>query len=1547
MINTRQLIRLCLLTGLLAFTSAANADDIDIYSGLGSETNMPNIMIVLDNAANSNADMGACTYWDGTSPSGGSKTMGNNQCALANLAKRLSTRADGSALFSMGFTTLTGVDLPLTPVDDNTYTGPNPLTITGTVVSIPGGTSNRWAIIMAVKALSTESGKVGQGAELQETWAYYTGGNGTYSGVNTAKGLLSGTVHTGTSAANGCQKNYVIFLSGVKAGSSHALELGELPPLDAVVRNALASGQITATQAKELDPSYPGYTGAIPNKLEKGYGIEWARLMNNIDVNSASSGMQSIVTYSISTGATAIPPAAITNGMELFIRDVGTYGGGKYFAAGTSGTELENHILKVLNEIQAVNSVFSSSSLPVSVNAQGTFLNQIYMGMFRPDAGAMPRWPGNLKQYQFVIDPTTGALNLADSLGNLALSTAGTGFISPNAISFWSCTNLTTPYTNPYLTASPANLSTNQIALLDTNKQNCVDPTDGFWKNDPSSPNAVAKGFDLPDGERVERGGSAQRIRQVNLSNDYATAPGTSTNPRKLYTWCPSGSGCINSLTDATNRFDTSNTDLVATAFGATLNANIASLTRSDTTVTVVTSTNHGFSSGDSITIANAAPNDYNGTFTITKTGDKQFTYGITVHPPTTATGSYTASVPGAGVSVSSLVRSGNTVTVTTASSHGMSFGDQVILEGANSNDYNGSFSITSAPSLTSFSFTLNERPVTVAGFGSASSVTKQTGAGCPCSTTVAINAWNSATPGIVRVLGSTTVTVNTDTAIGSGGTKYVVGKSVTITGVVDSNGTSIPEYNGSFIITSVSGQSFTFTTTLSPPSPDTGTIIASTSLAKPITNLTRVGNIATATVPLHPYLVGDKITISGTPGTNEAPYTGTYVISSVAGDNFDYTLVTTPLSPAVGVGGVSMTGTRSSGLDAANLSDLISWVRGKDNQGDEQGPGGTTTVRPSIHGDVLHSRPTVINYGAYPVSITATADSGSIRTATASSAEVSSIASFGALPIVTFANGQACPVTVASSTTFTYFASGCGAAGAQSAAVGSKVVVFYGDNGGVFHAVNGNQTSNFNSAKPGEELWGFIPKQFFTKLNRLRTNSPQLNLPSTPPGISPKPIIKDYFIDGATGVYQLIDGLGNTTKAVLYLSMRRGGNFIYALDVTNPETPTILWTVDASSAGMGELGDTWSQPKVARVKGYCGGVACTSSTPQTPVLIFGGGYDTNEDDEPPLANTKGRAIFVLDALTGTKIWSASHTSGTGSCSGTTTLATCTVAGMDYGIPSDITLVDRNLDGFIDRLYAADVGGNIWRVDLQPGGNSTPDYWQVNRLAALGCETGACTIPTATSQRKFFYPPEVIAASSTYNYDAVIAGTGDREHPLISSLATQRYNRIVLVKDTYTGDNAAGMAPVSFGGTNSLFDATSSLWDGSLNGYYITLAAGEKVVNAPLVTAGFAYMGTNQPAPSSATECTSNLGIAKGYRLNPYNGAYNSVEFSGGGLPPSAVSGVVNVVVDGVVKQVPFLIGGGNPDCVGADCKSALGGQKPPIDVSTKRTRTYRYIKNK
>ena len=92
---------------------------------------------------------------------------------------------------------------------------------------------------------------------------------------------------------------------------------------------------------------------------------------------------------------------------------------------------------------------------------------------------------------------------------------------------------------------------------------------------------------------------------------------------------------------------------------------------------------------------------------------------------------------------------------------------------------------------------------------------------------------------------------------------------------------------------------------------------------------------------------------------------------------------------------------------------------------------------------------------------------------------------------------------------------------------------------------------------------------------------------------------------------------------------------------------------------------------------------------------------------------------------------------------------------MNWAIPADISFVDRNNDGKTDRFYAADTGGNVWRVDLEPDAGNTPDKWQVSKLAALGCSTGVCT--GGATPRKFFFPPNVVSVGVTGNIRCRVA----------------------------------------------------------------------------------------------------------------------------------------------------------------------------------------------
>jgi type IV pilus assembly protein PilY1 len=120
-------------------------------------------------------------------------------------------------------------------------------------------------------------------------------------------------------------------------------------------------------------------------------------------------------------------------------------------------------------------------------------------------------------------------------------------------------------------------------------------------------------------------------------------------------------------------------------------------------------------------------------------------------------------------------------------------------------------------------------------------------------------------------------------------------------------------------------------------------------------------------------------------------------------------------------------------------------------------------------------------------------------------------------------------------------------------------------------------------------------------------------------------------------------------------------------------------------------------------------------------------------------------------------------------------------------------------------------------------------------------------------------------------YDAVLIGSGDREHPFDTSVV----NRYYMFKDRKTGVSGAGQATIT---EADLYDATSdSLQTASgsalasaqaallaAKGWMMTLATGEKVVGGSTTIAGTTYFNTNQPAaPAPSNTCANDLGVAR------------------------------------------------------------------------------------
>lgn len=530
----------------------------------------------------------------------------------------------------------------------------------------------------------------------------------------------------------------------------------------------------------------------------------------------------------------------------------------------------------------------------------------------------------------------------------------------------------------------------------------------------------------------------------------------------------------------------------------------------------------------------------------------------------------------------------------------------------------------------------------------------------------------------------------------------------------------------------------------------------------------------------------------------------------------------------------------------------LINWARGLNNKsGDEFGL--ATDMRPSTHGDIVHSRPVPVNHGT----------------------EVS-----------------------------------------------PSIVVYYGGNDGVLRAVNGNRDimkdgtvgsiiSGGITYAPGAELWSFMPPQFYSKIKRLRDNSPAISYPtSTVPGALPK----DYGFDGPITAFQ--GAIGGLNKAYVYASMRRGGRALHAFDVTTPGSPALLWHKGCPNAaddtgcstGYSSIGQTWSSMKSLYATGYGSGTS--------PLLIMGGGYDTCEDYDVgtvggknhncTVAATKGNKVFVLDAATG---------------------AVVKEFPTDRAVIADSTIV-RDAAGKAKYAYTADMGGNVYRMAF---GTGAPSTWTITKIASLGCDTpAACT--DSVPNRKFMFAPSVATTDNETYY--VLLGSGDREKPVkeyVSSKSVTNYFFMLKDKPSDTGwltsENATCGANVMCKGSLLGILTSAKPSDAELaakKGWYLGLTSTEQVVTSSVIIFGVVTFSTHQPAVTAANACTNNLGTTRVYNIGYLNAASANDTDSryehlvGDGLPPSPVAG--QVTLDNG-QTVPF--------CIGCSKNSPLEGAPP------------------
>jgi len=330
-------------------------------------------------------------------------------------------------------------------------------------------------------------------------------------------------------------------------------------------------------------------------------------------------------------------------------------------------------------------------------------------------------------------------------------------------------------------------------------------------------------------------------------------------------------------------------------------------------------------------------------------------------------------------------------------------------------------------------------------------------------------------------------------------------------------------------------------------------------------------------------------------------------------------------------------------------------------------------------------------------------------------------------------------------------------------------------------------------------------------------------------------------------------DGVIDTAsgdRVWLYFGLKRGGPWYYALDVTG-RAPRVLWK--AGSSQLDGLGEAWSTPTITRVR-----IAGARQDAQHFVVIIGGGLSRD-------SSATGNRILMLDAATGRLLWSAGNHAG----------ADRPLSHMGHGIAARIAVLDTDGDELADRMYAADIGGQIWRFDIW-NGRDRSELVTGGVLANLGAQEPRPTPATAADARRFFNAPDVAfiqprGGNAYYNL-AIGSGGGG------SATATPVTDRFYSIRDRQPFTRRAqseynALQPML---DSDLMDITTSpvgfrVPDYAL-GWRLDLASGEEALAESLTANGVILFTTFEAAASFDAAGRTANGATRVYAVRADNG---------------------------------------------------------------------------
>jgi type IV pilus assembly protein PilY1 len=387
-----------------------------------------------------------------------------------------------------------------------------------------------------------------------------------------------------------------------------------------------------------------------------------------------------------------------------------------------------------------------------------------------------------------------------------------------------------------------------------------------------------------------------------------------------------------------------------------------------------------------------------------------------------------------------------------------------------------------------------------------------------------------------------------------------------------------------------------------------------------------------------------------------------------------------------------------------------------------------------------------------------------------------------------------------------------------------SGSVIFFGANDGMLHAVKDAD---------GTEMWGFIPPDLLSKLKALLEGTGH-----------------PYYVDASPKVFISGDHdnvVNEGDEAYLVFGERGGGDNYWALDITDPTDPSVMWNITSASL---DLGETWSEPVFAKVKTSAG------DTTGTNVMIVGGGYSAD--------NSKGKLVAIIDLSDGSLVEKFNSL---------------------YCIPSSVNAVEIDNNSFVDKIYVGNMGGQMLRIGkFTEDDDLTPlTFPEVNEDISAW---GVTVLFETLDSRKIMYPPSVTLEKS---FDLVFFGTGDRTKACDKTTS----DRIYAVVD----DHSIKVSPIADSDLQNVALGTPIIPGGS-EGFYLGLEPGEKILAKGTVFNKVYYITSF--IPDSTDPCTPG-GYGRLYALD-YKTGEAVIDFDGDGTKDGSM------IIGGGIPSKPVMV---------------------------------------